>query len=215
MSGSPRRVAAFDFDGTLTRRDTLVPFLARLYGWPRLLTTAAAVGPPWRGDAGVHRRDAAKAQLLRGLTRGDDPDRVTAAGEAYADELDALLVPAMLDRVEQHRRAGHEIVAVSASLATYLAPLLQGRHGFAEVMAVGLAVGADGRHTGEMLGPNVRGPEKAVVLRRWLAATADDDVSTVELWAYGNSSGDADLLAMADHPTLMDGRKPPAFPPLS
>ena len=137
---------------------------------------------------------------------------MTATGEAYAAELDAVLVPAMVTRLDQHRRAGHEIVAVSTSLTTYLTPLLQGRHGFDEVMAVGLAVGDDGRHTGEMLGPNVRGPEKAVVLRRWLAATGGAE--DVELWAYGNSSGDADLLAMADHPTLMDGRKPPAFPPL-
>jgi len=213
VSAARRRVAAFDFDGTLTARDTLVPFMARLYGRRRLAAVAASVGPPWRGAAEVHRRDEMKAQLLRRLTTGDDPARVTAAGEAYAAQLDGLLVPAMVDRIGQHRRAGHEIVAVSASLTTYLTPLLQGRHGFDAVMAVGLAVGDDGRHTGEMLGPNVRGPEKAVVLRRWLTATGGDD--GLELWAYGNSSGDADLLAMADHPTLMAGRRPPALPPLA
>lgn len=210
----PRRVAAFDFDGTLTPRDTLIPFLERLYGRRRLAAAAASVGPPWRPDPGVHRRDAAKAQLLRRLTAGDDAARVTEAGEAYASRLNGLLVPTMVDRIGQHRRAGHEIVAVSASLATYLVPLLQRRHDFDQVLAVGLAVDDDGRHTGEMLGPNVRGPEKAVVLRRWLAATGGHD-DGLELWAYGNSSGDAELLAMADHPTLMDGRKPPTFAPLA
>lgn len=210
MTGA-RRVAAFDFDGTLTPRDTLVPFLARLYGRWRLFAAAAAVGPPWRLEAEIHRRDHAKAQLLRRLFAGDDPARVGAAGRAYATRLDAILVPAMRTRVEQHRQAGHELVAVSASLAAYLVPLLGEGLGFDEVIAVELAVGDDGRHTGEMARPNVRGPQKAVRLREWLAATGGGDV---ELWAYGNSSGDAELLAMADHPALLTGRKSPVMPPL-
>ena len=40
-----RVVAAFDFDGTLTRRDTLVPFLALVVGWPRVAMALAACAP--------------------------------------------------------------------------------------------------------------------------------------------------------------------------
>lgn len=207
-----RRVAAFDFDGTLTPRDTLVPFLARLYGRRRVAAAAAAVGPPWRLEAEVHRRDHAKAQLLRRLTTGEDPARLTALGRRYADELEAILVPAMRERIEAHRRAGHELVAVSASLVTYLRPLLSERLGFDEVIAVELAVGPDGRHTGEMVRPNVRGPQKEVRLREWLEESGGAE--NVELWAYGNSSGDAELLAMADHAALLAGRGRPALPPL-
>ncbi len=207
-----RRVAAFDFDGTLTPRDTLVPFLARSYGRRRLLQVAASVGPPWRLEAEVHRRDHAKAQLLRRLTRGDDPARLADIGRHYADQLESVLRPEMRERVEAHRRAGHELVAVSASLVTYLGPLLGERLAFDEVIAVELAVGDDGRHSGEMVRPNVRGPQKEVRLREWLAATGEAD--DVELWAYGNSSGDAELLAMADHAALLAGRGRPALPPL-
>ena len=39
MSG--RRIAAFDFDGTLTRRDTLLPFLTRACG-PRAVGRIAS-----------------------------------------------------------------------------------------------------------------------------------------------------------------------------
>lgn len=207
-----RCVAAFDFDGTLTPRDTLVPFLARCYGRRRLLRAAAAVGPPWRLEAELHRRDHAKAELLRRLTAGDDPDRVAELGRRYAAELEAILVPAMRERVEAHRDAGHQLVAVSASLASYLRPLLGERLAFDEVIAVELAVGEDGHHTGEMVRPNVRGPQKAVRLREWLAATGEAE--DVELWAYGNSSGDAEFLAMADHAALLAGRGRPALPPL-
>jgi len=204
-----RRVAAFDFDGTLTRRDTFLPFLERLYGRRRLVASAAAIGPPWRPQPGTHRRDDVKSRLLRRLTAGDDPARITAHGASYATLLEAALVPAMVDRVAEHRRAGHELVAVSASMDAYLTPLLVGRLGFDAVLAVGLEVGADGRHTGEMLGPNVRGPQKTEELRRWLGGT-----DALELWAYGNSSGDAELLAFADHPSLVGGRRHTALAPL-
>ncbi len=50
------------------------------------------------------------------------------------------------------------------------------------------------------MGPNVRGPEKAVRLRSWLGG----DVPEM-LWAYGNSSGDTELLAMADAPVWVAG----------
>lgn len=210
MSGR-RGVAAFDFDGTLTPRDTLVPFLARLYGRRRLLAAAAAVGPPWRLEAELHRRDQAKAALLRRLTAGDDAERVVDAGRAYATRLTSVLVPAMRRRVEEHRAAGHRLVAVSASLHVYLAPLLGEQLGFEAVLAVELAEGPDGRLTGEMARPNVRGPEKEVRLREWLA---ESEAGEIELWAYGNSSGDAELLAMADHACLVAGRSPQPLLPL-
>ena len=211
-----RRVAAFDFDGTLTPRDTFLPFLQRLYGRRRLVTSAAVVGPPWRVPSETHRRDEMKARLLRRLTAGDDPARIERVGIDYAALLERVLVPAMVERVAQHQRSGHEVVAVSASMSVYLRPLLVDRLGFDAVLAVGLEVGADGRHTGEMLGPNVHGPQKAIELRRWLGeGGADDRENQLELWAYGNSSGDAELLAMADHPTSVAGRRPIRLTPLA
>ena len=51
-----------------------------------------------------------------------------------------------------------------------------------------------------MLGGNCRGAEKARRLRAYLHS---DDV---ELWAYGDSAGDTELLAMADHPVRVGAR---------
>src|SRR6185503_6724471 len=59
-------VAAFDFDGTLTRRDTLLPFLARGLGWPRFLRALLLSGPWMAGYAlKLVRNDVAKARLLK------------------------------------------------------------------------------------------------------------------------------------------------------
>jgi phosphatidylglycerophosphatase C len=112
--------------------------------------------------------------------------------------------PDMADRVAWHRRSGHELVLVSASLTAYLEPFA--RHlGLDQVIATQLEVGPDGVLTGRLAGPNVRGAEKAIRLRRWLGE------DPVEIWAYGDSAGDREMLQMADHPTLV-GHAP--LPPL-
>lgn len=191
-----RRVAAFDFDGTITRRDTLIPFLARVAGRAPLLAAAARRAPQLVGmNLGRADRDVEKQHLVRRALEGRNAAEVTAAGVAYADALWARqqFRPPMLDRLAWHAAEGHEIVIVSASLEAYLLPLAP-RLGVHHVIACRLETVGDVL-TGELVDGNVRGPEKERRLRAWLGS------DPVELWAYGDSSGDDELLAMADHPT--------------
>ena len=184
-----RPVAAFDFDGTLARRDTLVGFLVQA-------TSALRVGQAMAAEAKAlaRDRDEGKVRVLRRLLKGDDPERLARLGHDYAVGLGHLLRPEMTERVRWHRTDGHELVIVSASLVYYLEPL--GRTlAFDHVIAVDFEVGDDGRLTGDLVGPNCRGPEKARRLTDWLG-----ERPATELWAYGDSSGDDQLLAMADHP---------------
>ena len=62
------------------------------------------------------------------------------------------------------------------------------------MLATELAVGDDGRLTGELARPNVRGPEKVRRLDEWLAREG----RPAFVWAYGDSAGDRELLARAD-----------------
>jgi phosphatidylglycerophosphatase C len=62
--------------------------------------------------------------------------------------------------------------------------------------------GRNGRLTGRLVGANCRGAEKARRTREWLRANG---LAGAELWAYGDSSGDDELLALADHPLRVDG----------
>lgn len=201
-----RRIAAFDFDGTLTRRDTLLPFLVHVGGAQRVARAVAAAAPVaararlGRLEAELHHRDAVKARLLAELFAGRDPDELAEAGRSYARTLPGRLRPAMAAQLAWHRQVGHELVIVSASLGAYLRPFGE-TEGLHHVIAVELEVGADGRLTGAMEGPNVRGPEKEIRLRAWLAGDVPD-----LLWGYGNSSGDVELLGMADVPVWVDRR---------
>lgn len=199
MGESTRSVAAFDFDGTLSRRDTLVPFLAKVAGRARFVqvcTQLGLLGARRRVD--VRDRDELKVEMVRRLFRGRSETELRRQGEWYARDLLANeLNPEVLRRVEQHRTAGHEVLFVSASLVYYLDPLareldLQG------VIAVEPAVDGD-TLTGELTHPNVRAEQKALRLRDWLGEPPEGPLQHTELWAYGNSSGDHALLELADH----------------
>jgi phosphatidylglycerophosphatase C len=202
VSATP--VAAFDFDGTLTRRDTLIGFLRFAAGDAAVGAALARTAPTvlrartGRLPAGLEPRDAGKEHLLHTIFAGRSADWLEARGARYAETLGGRLRPDVVQRLAWHRDQGHKLVIVSASLQTYLKHF--GReHGFDEVIAVELEVDDDRRLTGGLVGPNVRGPEKEKRLRRWL-----DDLGEVgPLWAYGNSSGDRELLAMARHATLV------------
>jgi phosphatidylglycerophosphatase C len=191
---SSRTIAAFDVDGTLTKRDTLVPFLASIVGWPALARAAARSTPALvpialgRGD-----RDAAKERMLVRLLGGRRYDDIARAGVSYGREVvPGLVRPEMRDRLQWHRDQGHEVVLVSAGLDVYLRHTAEvlGANG---LLCTRLEVDGDGRCTGRMVGGNCRGPAKA---QRLLAHLGRDDAT---IWAYGDSTGDDEMLDLAEH----------------
>ncbi len=190
-----RTFAAFDFDGTMTRRDTLVPFVMSVAGRRRVLqalgaeSTRLAVAATGRGD-----RDAAKDRVLTRILAGTPYADVEAAGHSYGVRLWGSAVTAdARNRIAWHRREGHEVAIVSASLDVYLAEVAL-ELGITHVLCTELDRDEQGLCTGRVRGANCRGIEKAERLRTLFG---DDDV---ELWAYGNSAGDDEMLALAQHP---------------
>ena len=205
MDEPPRRggrvVAAFDFDKTISTRDNVVPFLRAVVGRPRLARALLEVSPRLvRAALDDDRRDEAKVALVRRTLTGYDAARVSAVAAEFADDVLArYLRPDVVERVAWHRNQGHQLVLVSASFTSYLDPIAA-RLGFAAVLATELAVDDDGRLTGELVRPNVRGAEKVRRLDEWLGA------GPAFVWAYGDSSGDRDLLARADQGVMVGGR---------
>ena len=211
MHEAPRQgervVAAFDFDKTISTRDNVVPFLRAVIGRTRLTRALLAISPRLVGAAlDDERRDAAKVALVRRTLTGYDAGRIAGVAAEFADDVVARhLRPDVVERVAWHRNQGHELVIVSASFTSYLDPIAA-RLGFAAVLATQLAVGDDGRLTGELVRPNVRGVEKVRRLDEWLGATASD-AGPAFVWAYGDSSGDRELLARADQGIRVGGRR--------
>lgn len=195
MTGSRPIVAAFDVDGTLTTRDCVTPFLFRTV---RLRAAHALVRNPGAVlGALAHRdRDRLKEVVCTAFT-GMDGAALDAAGERFAREIEQRwLRDDTVARLRRHRELGHRVVLASASLEPYLVPF--GRSlGVEGVVCTRLERDEQGLLTGRLDGANCRGPEKARRLESWLLA---NDLIDATLWAYGDSAGDDELLARADHP---------------
>lgn len=188
-------VAAFDFDGTITCRDTLRPFLLRLAGWDGLVRGAVPLLPTLLGyGLRLTPNDVAKERVLRRFLGGMDNEALHRAGARYAGEqLPAMVRPAALARLRWHQSQRHRCVVISASIEHYVAPWARSA-GFDDVLATRLALDGDGRVTGSYDGANCYGAEKVRRLREVLGVCED-----YEIYAYGDSLGDRELLALADH----------------
>jgi phosphatidylglycerophosphatase C len=192
--------AAFDVDGTLTTADCVRPFLRRAVG-ARLVVALAR--RPLELLRALARRDRDRLKELA-CTAFEGLD-AAALDRLGADFARAFVVPRLRDdtiaRLRRHQELGHVVLLASASLEPYLGPL-GAELGLDGVVCTRLERGADGRLTGRLVGANCRGPEKARRVREWLAGAGLQDA---ELWAYGDSAGDDELLAAADHPVRVDG----------
>ncbi len=194
-------VAAFDVDGTLTRRDCVVPFLWRL-GGARLMFGLARRAPTVIAAVARRDRDRLKALATAAAFRGRSVVAVEQVAADFGVEIERWLRDDTSARLSWHRQQGHTVVLVSASYEVYLDVL--GRSlGVDAVLATVLAVDADGTtYTGALVGDNCRGLEKLRRLDEWLTTRegVDDGRRGVVLWAYGDSAGDRELLDAADHP---------------
>lgn len=202
-----RIVAAFDFDGTLTTGDSFRAFVLHAAGPLRfagavLRCLPALVGVP----AGWSGRGRTKARFLYAALGPVRRETLDAAADRFVRErLPALLRPEMLARVREHRALGHEVVLVSASPSFYLRK-------WAATMGIGTVLASelewrDGVYTGRLAGRNCWGPEKVARLRAWWGERAP-----ATLYAYGDSRGDREMAALAQHAWI---RGEAALPPLA
>ena len=193
-------VAAFDVDGTLTRRDCVKPFLHRVAG-VRGIAVAVARRPLATVRACVRRdRDRLKEVVVGGVMRDRAVADVAVLGREFARHVEAhWLRPDTMARLRWHQEMGHRTVLVSASLRPYLVPLAEAL-GVEHVLCTDV-IAERGRYTSVLAGRNCRAAEKALRLRALLATHGMTDA---EVWAYGDSAGDRELLELADHPVWVD-----------
>ena len=194
---SPRKdraIVAFDFDGTLTIRDSFTEFLrwrAGRGGWALGLVKLAPAVAAYARDRDRGRIKAASVrEFLRGVPRAE----LEAEAERFADGIwSRFMRPDALKVWDAWGERGAHRVIVTASPETTVAPFAR-RLGADALLGTPLVFDADDRVTGAFASPNCRGEEKV----RRLRAVYGDDVRLAA--AYGDTSGDTEMLAIADQP---------------
>ena len=112
--------------------------------------------------------------------------------EAFSRHLQPMIRPKAQTAIRKHLEAGDTLVIVSASIDEWIRPWAIAQ-GFHEVIATQAEVDPSGRLTGRFATPNCIRQEKVTrLLLRY------PDRQTYELWAYGDSRGDRELIDFAD-----------------
>ncbi len=184
-------LAIFDFDGTLTKQDTLLAFIEFTHSKLRLYWELFLLSPQLiLMKLGFRNNEILKTKLLSRLFRGIQKETLEAWSRAYCEEhFHTLLRPAGLNKIQELRRQGYRIILVTASVETWVKP-------FADRMGVEL-IGTkfffdQQIFSGRLATPNCRGSEKVNRLKAYL--------QTGELppfLMYGDSDGDRALYHLA------------------
>lgn len=200
---STARVIAFDFDGTLTTRDTFVEFMKAYRGawrWRARMVRLVPVFVAYK--LGRVDRHAVKRAVVNAVFAGEPIEHVQERARDFAQNaIPALLRPAGVarfrERVAESAGGGPTTVICSASLSLYLRAFAKGfavDGGEVPVLACELEVDPDTGHcTGRLAGLNVWGPNKVRVLASHFDASK---LRIVE--AYGDSEGDRQMLEAAE-----------------
>ena len=193
-----RPIAFFDFDGTITTKDTLLEFIKFSKGTVAFYI-GFALNSPWLVAYRLKfiSNQKAKERILTWFFH----NMPLAAFQRSCDEfaqtrIPALIRPKALHEIRQLRDKGITVVIVSASPENWL-------HGWtrdieANLLATKLEtnqLNGDNRITGKILGLNCHGQEKVRRIKEAFPASENDI-----LYAYGDTSGDKPMLALAAHP---------------
>lgn len=197
MEDKKYTIAAFDFDGTITTKDTLFDFIRFYYGKRTLITGLCLLSPVLIGyKLGFLANSVAKEKLFSHFFKGQCIDEYNRICANYAKRIHQICKSETLDKIKWHKEQNHRLLIVSASNKNWIAPwALQNL--FDEVIGTEIEV-VNGQITGEFTSKNCYGAEKT---NRLLALYPNRKEYT--LYAYGDSSGDKELLALADFPTLV------------
>jgi phosphatidylglycerophosphatase C len=191
QAGPPKNLALFDFDGTITTRDTFTPFVKAAVSTPRLVLGQLLLSPLVLGyRAGVVTTATLRRFIvLVGFWRRSAAE-VQQAGLAYSRaQLPTAVRSKALERIRWHQAQGDDVVVVSASLDVYLAD-------WCAKLGVQLLCSeldeSSGVLTGKYRGADCCGPEKARRIRERF------DLSRyAAIYAYGDTSEDRAMLELA------------------
>ncbi len=188
-----RQIAFLDFDGTITTRDTLLEFIKFSKGSFRFYL-GFLINSPWllAWKAGIISNQRAKERMLTWFFGGMQLDAFQDTCNHFAaTAIPNLIRPKAIHEIRLLQEKGVEVVIVSASPANWLQPWTD-QLGTA-LLATRLETGNQ-TMTGKILGRNCHGVEKVSRIRDSYDLSAYDHII-----AYGDSSGDKPMLALASN----------------
>ncbi len=188
-----KKIAVFDFDGTITTKDTLLEFIKFACGYkkfylgfflysPILVLMKLRLFPNWR----------AKQLIFSFFFGGWSYLKFSEYGKRFSDKIDAILNDKMIQKLYAHMEQGDKVYIVSASVEEWIKPWCE-KNDISNVLSTKINIDNSGNLTGDFYSKNCYGTEK---VNRFLEK--EPNRNEYYLYAYGDSRGDKEMLAFAD-----------------
>ena len=187
-------LALFDFDGTVTRKDSLFDFitfyrgrlslyLGMIFLSPMLVLFKLGILPNWK----------AKERVLSYFFAREPLSTFQQKCDTYAQQrLPLLIKDSALQKIREFQQSETDIYLVSASAENWLKSWCESLG--IRLIATRLEV-KEGKLTGKIAGSNCYGPEKVVRIR------CEVDLARYsKIYGYGDSKGDREMLALTHVP---------------
>lgn len=185
-------IAFFDFDGTITKKDSFLDFVSFTEGRVKMYKGVLVHFIPILGyKLSLVSGHQVKEILLTYFYKGRSETELTELGIQYSNiKLPEIIRPKAIERIKWHKDQGHQVVVVTASISQWVKPWcdqLNIKCIATEIDVINKLI------TGKLKGGNCIGSEKVVRIQE------EYNLESLEyIYAYGNSKGDKELLEIAN-----------------
>lgn len=188
-----KKIAFFDFDGTITERDSVLEFIKYRKGLARyfaglLWHLPIIVGMQIR----LIRHQWVKEKLLQWFFGKESQAHFKEQAERFAMEhLPAMIRPKSMGEIWELKEHGFEIVVVTAAPIDWVKPFCDLHQ--IQVIGSGMAV-KEGFITGKLDAKNCRGMEKVRRIQQQYELQ-----NYQQVYCYGDTTADIPMLLLATH----------------
>ena len=186
------KIAFFDFDGTITTKDSMIEFIRFVFGDKKTFLGLLLLSPIiFLYKLRLISNHFAKQKLLSYFFSNYKIAQFNSFALEYSlKHIDKIVRHDALERINWHKNKGHHVVIVSASIETWLKPWCEKNK--LELVATKLN-NKNGYITGQFDKKNCYGIEKVNRIK---------EIYTLEkyefIYVYGDSDGDKEMLALAN-----------------
>jgi len=187
-------LALFDFDGTITRKDSFLDFLRFSFPLFSLVKAYLALIFWLLGyKLGFVSNNKAKEIVFSWFFKGCKAKKFKEMGERFAlQKLPDLVKKSAEIKINEHLTNGDKVVVVTASIEQYIKPWTD-KLGI-DIIATKPEI-KNNLLTGGFKGENCYGKQKVIRIKEMLDIEQYDVI-----FAYGDSAGDKEMLSIAHHP---------------
>lgn len=193
LMSKKHRLALFDFDGTITNRDTLWDFHRFVFGSTVFLSKLVFNVPVLSGHMlNIISSQEAKESFLTAFWKGKPAYELELSGAKYCERLDQIIRPQAVRAINFHSDNSDTMIIVTASIDEWVRPWAL-KNGIDNIIATKLDHKSN-ILSGKISGNNCNGEEKVRRIKEFINL-ADYD----QIFVYGDSKGDRAMLRLGSH----------------